>query len=257
MSSQQLPNVERRVHASGEKVLEFDNVAISFGSRHILQDISFHVVRGEFLCLLGPNGAGKSTLLKAVLGLLEPSGGSIKVLGGPPTHDTGKVGYVPQRKSFDRSFPATTIELIVANLRGQWPVRIKPEERDKAMEVLQRVKGERLAHAPLWALSGGETQRAFIARALVTQPEIIMFDEPAAGVDPRGRAELYELLNQIAADDYLSALMVTHSITAISQTAEKIVIVDGTVQAFGLPEDVFGDGAMMNLIGGHGPDAAH
>lgn len=254
--SQEVPqNVERRVHHSGEKVLEFDGVEITLGGRTILHDITFHVVRGEFLCLLGPNGAGKSTLLKAILGLLTPSAGTISVLGGPPTHDTSKIGYVPQRKDFDRSFPATTIEMIVANLRGQWPVRIKPDEREKAMAVLARVRGEKLANSPLWALSGGESQRAFIARALVTEPEIIMFDEPAAGVDQRGRGELYELLNEIAADDYLSALMVTHSITAISKTAEKVVIVDGNVQAFALPEELFGNGTLMSLIGGHGPDA--
>lgn len=257
MTRRPIPSVERRVHDSGEKVLEFRNVGITFGDREILRDISFHVVRGEFLCLLGPNGAGKSTLLKAVLGLLQPTSGEIVVLGGPPTHDTRRVGYVPQRKDFDRSFPATTLELIVANLRGEWPVRITADERERAMAALKRVNGEKLAKSPLWALSGGETQRAFIARALVTNPQIIMFDEPAAGVDRRGRTELYDLLNSIAADDYLSALMVTHSVTAISQTAEKIVVIDNTVQAFGLPVDLFGDGNLMHLIGGHGPDAAH
>ncbi len=244
----------RRVHDSGETVVEVEGVGFTFGEREILRDVSFHVVRGEFLCLLGPNGAGKSTLLKSLLGLIEPSAGTIRVLGGEPGTQPGRVGYLPQLKSFDRSFPATTAELIVANLRGRWPVRVTAEEREKVKQVLARVRGDALIDRPLHGLSGGETQRAFLARALVTDPEVLMLDEPAAGVDAKGRGELYELLHEIAHDDYLAAIMVTHSATAISRTAEKIALVDGTIVAFGLPEELFADDKLMALLGGHGPD---
>jgi zinc transport system ATP-binding protein len=246
--------IQRRVHPSGEKVLEVDRVGVSFDGRAILDEVSFHVVRGEFLCLLGPNGAGKSTLLKAMLGLLSPTRGAIRVLGAPPGERRDRIGYLPQLKSFDRSFPATSVELIVANLRGRWPLRVTPEERRRAVEALARVNAERLVDAPISRLSGGETQRVFLARALVTHPEILLLDEPAAGVDIRGREELYDLLHHISSDDYLAAVMVTHSVEAISRTAEKVALVDGTVQAFCLPEELFADQNLMALVGGHGPD---
>lgn len=245
--------VERRVHESGEVVVRVDDVGFTFDGREVLHDVSFHVVRGEFLCLLGPNGAGKSTLMKAMLGLIQPTTGTIEILGSAPGTQHGRVGYLPQLKSFDRSFPATALELIVANLRGRWPLRITKEERDKAAEVLRRVRGVRLLDLPLRSLSGGETQRVFLARALVTSPDLLMLDEPAAGVDARGRTELYDLLHEISADDHLAAVMVTHSARAISRTAEKIALVDGTIVAFGLPEELFSDDALMQLLGGHGP----
>jgi zinc transport system ATP-binding protein len=246
--------IERRVHASGEKVLELEGVGVEIGDRWLLRDISFYLQRGEFMCLLGPNGAGKSTLLKTFLGFLTPTAGTVRVLGTTPEEARPRIGYLPQLKSFDRTFPATTVELIVANLRGAWPVRIHADEREKAMAALKRVKGERLANKPLAGLSGGETQRVFLARALVTNPELLLLDEPAAGIDPVGRADLYDLLHEVSSDDYLAAVMVTHSITAISRTAEKIAFIDGTLRAFGFPGDLFGDAKLLKMLGGHEPD---
>jgi zinc transport system ATP-binding protein len=246
--------IERRVHPSGEKVLELEGVGVEIGDRVLLRDISFYLQRGEFMCLLGPNGAGKSTLLKTFLGFLKPTSGVVRVLGTTPEEARPRIGYLPQLKSFDRTFPATTVELIVANLRGAWPVRIHADEREKALAALRRVKGEHLANKPLAGLSGGETQRVFLARALVTDPELLLLDEPAAGIDPVGRADLYDLLHEVSSDDYLAAVMVTHSITAISRTAEKIAFIDGTLRAFGFPGDLFGDAKLLKMLGGHEPD---
>ncbi|HEV8322510.1 MAG TPA: metal ABC transporter ATP-binding protein [Myxococcota bacterium] len=246
--------VQPRIHASREPVLQLRGVGKAFGDRRILTDVTFEVLRGEFLCLVGPNGAGKSTLLKMILGLMEPTEGTILVLGKPPGKTPGAIGYVPQRKSFDRTFPATCVELIVANLRGSWPVVVTKQERDKAMAALVRTKGEHLAGRQLYALSGGETQRVFIARALVTDPQLVVLDEPAAGVDIRGREDLMELLHHISADDYLAAVMVTHSLMALSRTAEKVAYIDGTLQAFGLPSELLGHGKLAALLGGHTED---
>lgn len=240
-----------RIHSSGERVVEIDDVTVSYGAVTVLIDVSFHVLRGEFLCLLGPNGSGKSTLLRAMLGLVEPAGGEIRVLGKPPGTFPKRVGYVPQLKSYNRNFPATAVELIVANLRGSWPVRITAEERDLAEKALARVNGSELARLPLQALSGGQSQRVFLARALATEPELLLLDEPEAGVDARGRAELYELLSEVAHDDYLSAVMVTHSQVAINMTAEKVAFIDGTLQAFGLPIELFGQGRLSQLTVHH------
>jgi zinc transport system ATP-binding protein len=214
------------------RVLDVNNVCVSFGSRIVLDDVSFFVPKGEFLCLCGPNGAGKSTLLKTILGLIEPTSGDVV--------RSGTVGYVPQRKTFDRDFPATALELIVANLRGGWPIRIRDEERALAVKALSRVGGEKLIDKNLADLSGGETQRVFLARALVTNPVLIILDEPTAGVDVGGRQELLTLMEEISKSDELAAILVTHNIAAIARTAERILYLDGRVLAWGLPHELLG-----------------
>src|SRR5262249_27246443 len=112
------------------RVLDIAHVNKRFGDKVVLDDVSFYVPVGEFLCLCGPNGAGKSTLLKAILGLLQADDGAITIAGLPVEKGRSRVGYVPQRKAFDRDFPASPMEVIVANLRGRWPLRITPDERD-------------------------------------------------------------------------------------------------------------------------------
>jgi zinc transport system ATP-binding protein len=214
------------------RVLDVQSVCVDFGKRRVLDDVSFFVPKGEFLCLCGPNGAGKSTLLKTILGLIDPTSGEVV--------RSGTVGYVPQRKTFDRDFPATALELIVANLRGGWPIRVRDDEREKARKALSRVGGEKLIEKNLADLSGGETQRVFLARALVNNPVLIILDEPTAGVDVGGRQELLTLLEEISKSDELAAILVTHNIAAIARTAERILYLDGRVMAWGLPHELLG-----------------
>jgi zinc transport system ATP-binding protein len=222
------------------RVLDVEGVTVEFEGKRVLDDVSFFIPRGEFVCLCGPNGAGKSTLLKTILGLIEPTSGTIEVMGKPPGKAGRAIGYVPQRKTFDRDFPATALELIVANLRGGWPLFVRKEERDKARSALRRVGGEKLVDKALADLSGGETQRVFLARALVTDPALIVLDEPTAGVDVAGRSELLEIMEAISASEELSAILVTHNIAAVSRTAERIVYLDKRVIAWGLPNELIG-----------------
>jgi ABC-type Mn2+/Zn2+ transport system ATPase subunit len=216
------------------RVLEVNDISVSFGDRKVLEEVTFHVPVGEFLCLCGPNGAGKSTLLKAILGLIEPDTGTVMIENEPAAKARRKVGYVPQRKSFDRDFPATPIEVVVANLRGRWPIAITKEERKVAMDVLERTGAKRLAEAQMRDLSGGETQRVFIARALVTKPNLIILDEPTAGVDVGGRAAIVDLMAEISASDTLAAVLVTHNLQAIARCAERVIYLDKKVRAWGL-----------------------
>src|SRR5262249_13956633 len=135
-------------------------------------------------------------------------------------------------------FPASVAELIVANRQGAWPARISSEDRERARTVLARVGGEKLLDHSLRGLSGGETQRVFLARALVNDPELLLLDEPTAGVDARGRGEFLEVLGGIAARDALAALLVTHNEGAVRQLADRVVSLDHTVVAWGPPADV-------------------
>ncbi len=229
------------------RVLELEHITVDLSGKRILDDVSFWIPRGEFLCLCGPNGAGKSTLLKTVLGLLKPTSGTVRVTGKPLDQARACLGYVPQRKTFDRDFPATAVELIVANLRGAWPFRVTAAEREKARAVLRRVGGEKLLEKPLAGLSGGETQRVFLARALVTDPALIILDEPTAGVDVRGRAEFLDLLAEISASDELAAILVTHNLAAVARCAERVVYLDGRVVAWGLPNELLGHASLTAL----------
>jgi zinc transport system ATP-binding protein len=217
-----------------ERVLDVRNVSVRFGPRLVLEDVSFHVPVGEFLCLCGPNGAGKSTLLKSVLGLVKPNAGEIRIAGLPLSEGRKHIGYVPQRKAFDRDFPATPIEVIVANLRGKWPLFIRPEERDLAYAMLERTGAVKLAKAQMRDLSGGETQRVFLARALATKPRLLILDEPTAGVDVGGRAAIVDLMAEISASETIAAVLVTHNLQAIARCAERVLYLERKVRAWGL-----------------------
>lgn len=238
---------------AGTIVLDVKDLSVVLDERVILHDISFWIPKGEFVCLCGPNGAGKSTFLKTVLGLLRPTSGTIEILGQPAHEGRERVGYVPQRKAFDRDFPARAIDLIVAAMRGRWPFRVTEAERERARAALQRVGGQALIDKPLAGLSGGETQRVFLARALVNEPALLILDEPTAGVDVKGRAEFLDLLAEVSASDELAAVLVTHNVAAIARTAERIVyLTDGHLTAWGLPHELLGRRSFEAL---HAPDS--
>jgi ABC-type Mn2+/Zn2+ transport system ATPase subunit len=213
-------------------------VTVELDGRRVLDEVSFEVNTGEFVCLCGPNGGGKTTFLKAALGLLPLAAGSIEVLGRPPAAARSRVGYVPQAKTFNPAFPARVVDVITANARGTWPLRVGSAERERARAVLARVGGERLMDSLLRGLSGGEIQRVFLARALVNDPVLLLLDEPTAGVDARGRAEFLDVLSDVAARGDLAAVLVTHNATTVRRLARRVVYLERQVRAWGTPADV-------------------
>lgn len=228
------PLLGTRPPEDAPRVLDVRGVKKRFGERVVLDDVTFHVPVGEFLCLCGPNGAGKSTLLKIILGLVDADAGDIRIAGLPAEKGRKKIGYVPQRKAFDRDFPASPVEVIVANLRGRWPLRITKEERATAMSALERTGAAKLADAQMKDLSGGETQRVFLARALATKPDLLVLDEPTAGVDVGGRAAIIDLMAEISASETIAAILVTHNLQAIARCAERVLYLERSVKAWGL-----------------------
>jgi zinc transport system ATP-binding protein len=213
-------------------------VTVDLGHRRVLDDVSFDVGRGEFTALCGPNGGGKTTFLKAALGLLPLRSGEIEVLGTTSRAARPRVGYVPQVKTFNTAFPARVADVIAANRKGRWPLRLGSGEREEALTALAAVGGERLLDSSLAGLSGGEIQRVYLARALVTAPALLLLDEPTAGVDARGRAEFLDLLGGIAERRELAVVLVTHSASAVRRLARRAVYLHATVRAWGPPDEV-------------------
>lgn len=227
-------------------------VTVELGEQRVLDNVTFDVARGEFAALCGPNGGGKTTFLKAALGLLPLRSGRITVLGTTPRAARPRVGYVPQVKTFNAAFPARVADVITANRRGRWPFRLSAEDREAARDVLSLVGGEKLLDAGLSGLSGGEMQRVYLARALVNAPELLLLDEPTAGVDARGRVEFLDVLAGIADRRELAVVLVTHSAGAVRRLARRVVYVHATVRAWGVPDEVLDhDWELSGAFSGH------
>jgi len=239
--------------ATGD-ALELLHVTVRRGEVEVLRDVSLRLPERRLLAIIGPNGAGKSTLVKTLLGLVEPLRGQVRVFGRPPGADPVAIGYVPQLKTFDRSFPATALELVVSGLRRSWPARIRPRERDAACEALARVGAQRLTDRPLARLSGGELQRAFLARALVRRPRLVILDEPATGVDFLAEHDLNRLLEAYQRDADATVVMVTHDLAAARHHADQVAVLNRTLIGFGPPERALSASCLERAYGhvGHG-----
>ncbi len=215
----------------------------------MLRDVSFDLNAGEFLALVGPNGAGKSTLMKVALGLVTPLKGHAALFGEAAGRHPERVGYVPQLKTFDRSFPATALELVVSGLRRSWPARVRAVERDAARAALSQIGAERLETRPLAKLSGGELQRAFLARALVRRPALVLLDEPATGVDFLAEHDLYDLLETYQAASGATVAMITHDLTAARYHSSRVAVLNRRLHGFGTPDEVLCESCLKEAFG--------
>lgn len=164
----------------------------------MIDRVNLSVGPGEFVALVGPNGSGKSTLVRCLLGLLRPQAGKVRLFGMSPEHlaDRGRLGYVPQRSPVTRELPATVEEVVAAGrlARSGWRRRFRPEDRTEVEHAMASVALLDLRHRRVRELSGGQQQRAFIAKALASQPELLVLDEPVAGVDSESQRRFRDSL---------------------------------------------------------------
>jgi zinc transport system ATP-binding protein len=237
------------VSAVDAPALHFHHVSVRFGEVDVLEDVDFDLPAGEFLAIVGPNGAGKSTLLKVALGLVKPQRGHAAIFGFDAGKRPERIGYVPQLKTFDRSFPAVVLELIVSGLRRSWPTWIKRHEGERAREALRQVGALHLAERALAKLSGGELQRAFLARALVRRPDIVLLDEPATGVDFLAEHDLYDLLEGYQRETGATLAMVTHDLVAARHHATQVVVLNRRLHCFGRPAETLGEPCLQEAFG--------
>lgn len=217
-------------------VVEVENLTVTFNSHYPLDDLNLQIAQNEFVAIVGPNGAGKTTFLKTLLGLIHPAKGEVRILGSPPDKvPPESIGYVPQVKTMDRSFPALSIELVLTGIRGRWPWRFPKNEYEKAFNAMARVGVGHLAKRQISKLSGGELQRVCLARSIVREPKLVMLDEPATGIDVVGEADLYRLLEAYQKNSGAAILMVTHDWHAATHHADKVLLLNNKQISFGPP----------------------
>ncbi len=235
------------------------DLSVRLGSWLALDRVGLVLPEGAFMTIVGPNGAGKTTLLKCLLGLVEPTGGRIELLGHAPLEcPAAWLGYVPQLKTLDRSFPARAIELVATGVLGRWPGWLRGSARAAAQEALERVgMGER-ALRPISVLSGGELQRVYLARALARRPRLILLDEPAAGMDLAGEADMYAILEDYQSDAGATIVMVTHDWDAARHHSSHVLVLGRQQLAFGTPQEALSEAQLRQAFGhvGHRHDAA-
>jgi zinc transport system ATP-binding protein len=210
-------------------VVDLHDVWFSWpGGRHVLEAVSFSLEEGAFVSVVGPNGGGKTTLLKLLLGLLEPDRGRIRVLGETPVQARSRIGYMPQHATVDPRFPVHVLDVVSMGLLGPRP-RLgghSAADRAAARAALARVGLDGLERRPFSNLSGGQRQRALIARALVSDPELLLLDEPEAGLDRK--QDLYDLLGELNRD--ATVVVVSHDLGLVSHLVETVVCVRGRVE---------------------------
>jgi ABC-type Mn2+/Zn2+ transport system ATPase subunit len=205
-----------------ETLITLDNLSIGYNKQAVLTGMSFSISRGSFTAILGANGSGKSTLLKTVLGLLPPVAGHIDTASrGAPL----VFGYVPQSVQFDAVYLLTAFEVALMGSYGRVrPGLIAPSrERAFTRECLRAAGAEEFARKRFAELSGGQKQRVLIARALTTRPDILVLDEPTAGVDRNATHSVMEFISQIRKERKITVLLVTHDFAAVRKHAEQVI----------------------------------
>jgi zinc transport system ATP-binding protein len=222
--------------------IELRNVCFTYGGEPILYEVDLAIARGEFLGLIGPNGSGKSTLLKIVLGLLRPTEGEVRLFGQPAAqcNERWRIGYVPQRlNSFDAQFPATVTEIVgMGRFARLGPFR-RPQAADRAAvaQALAAVNMTSFADRRIGQLSIGQQQRAFIARALATEADLLILDEPTAAVDAATQEEFYHLLEHLNRDQGMTIVLVEHDLAMVASHVASIAVLNRHIVFRGTPAE--------------------
>lgn len=231
------------------EVIELEHAQMELGGRTIFQDMTFSLEAGEFAVILGPNGAGKSTLLKMLLGLLKPSAGIVRVLGQPPRRGNDEIGYAPQHRVLDADVALRARDLVGFGLDGHrwgigWPNRQRTALIDQALE---EVDASTFANAPVGQLSGGEQQRLLIAQALLTNPKLLLLDEPLSNLDITHQREIVQLVSQLCRSRQVTVMLVAHDINPLLTATDRVIYLANGQSAIGTPTEVITSKTLSKL----------
>lgn len=235
-------------------VVETDGLFCRYGAVEVISDLSFTLVKGDYVSLVGPNGSGKSTLVRAVLGLVHPVAGSISLFGTPLAgfRDWHRIGYLPQRNnSLNPYFPASVREIVGSGLTARssqrdWTAARRAMAVDRALDLLDI---RALQNELIGELSGGQQQRALLARAIVGEPDLLILDEPSAALDPETRERFFALLDSQQRQKGIAIILVTHDIGSVGRYATKLLYLDKRLIFFGSFDDFCASDDMGTYFG--------
>lgn len=230
-------------------VISLNDVTLILGGRNILDKVSFEIKRGEFVAILGPNGAGKTTLFKLLLGLLKPNSGTISVLGASPHRGDSEIGYAPQHRVLETDLALRARDVVGFGLDGnKWGIGFGSKDRDKKIDaVLKEVDVYQFADAPVGKLSGGEQQRLLIAQALITDPKILLLDEPLSNLDISHGQEIISVLTKISQARDVTIMLVTHDVNPLLPSASQVLYMANGHGVIGTPDAVITSETLSKL----------
>jgi zinc/manganese transport system ATP-binding protein len=233
------------------KVIELDHATLVVGDRRILVDTSFAIEQGEFIGLLGPNGAGKTTLMRAILGLLPPTAGDVRVFGHAPQRGNPAIGYVPQTHTLLSDSSVRGLDFIGSSVRGErWGVpSLRRADRNLINETLAAVGARELAERPLSAMSGGERQRIILAQAMLGEPRLLLLDEPLIGLDYRYQEAVIELVRRFARDRKITVLFSAHELNQLIGALDRVLYLGNGHAALGTVAEVVTTPVLSRLYG--------
>lgn len=232
------------------EILSVKNLSVRYGKDIIFHDVSFSVNEGDYIGIVGPNGSGKTTLIKAILGLLVPSYGQI--ISSNMNDKTNLFGYLPQKTlSNERGFPAKVHEIIKMGLliNKKEPRWISKSETSKVDDIMEKLKISDLKNKKAGTLSGGQMQRVLLARAIVSEPKILVLDEPTSALDPQIREEFYGIVNELNTTDNTTILLVSHDIGSLGKYTKKMLYIDRKLVFYGTYEEFCGSEEMTDYFG--------
>ncbi len=235
-----------------DSIVEVRAVTAGYNSHTALEGVSFTIEPGCLAGLVGPNGSGKSTLLKVLLGLHRPWGGEVFLYGREGRPPNGRIGYTPQSELVDWSFPVTVSDVVLMGRYGRIGLVRRPGEHDRevAMEALKRVRLADRAKRRIGELSGGEQRRALIARALAQQADLLLLDEPLAGLDATAQHDLLRLFESLRTEGK-TLFVATHDLSCVAADFDHAVLLNRRVIAFGRPSEVFTEEALSEAFQRH------
>ena len=234
-------------------LLRLDHVGVRLGGREILRDVSFAIRPGEFTGLIGANGAGKTTLLRVILGLQPVTAGQVLIDGAPrPARDTS-IGYVPQKLTIEPDMPLRVRDVVSLGIDGnKFGLRLPSRaRRELVSDMLTAVGAQRYADARIGELSGGEQQRVMIAHALISQPRLLLLDEPLANLDISSEQGVVSVLARLARSEHVAVLLSAHDMNPLMPVMDRIVYVAGGRVAVGSTDEVVQPEVLSRLYGQH------
>lgn len=218
MQTKQDPDNEIRV----------ENITFSYDKDIVINNAHFHIKKGSFTSFVGPNGGGKSTMAKLLLGLLTPNSGYISIFGKSPIEARGEIGYVPQYTNFDLNFPINIRDVVLMGTMKKGKLFYSSKDKHEVKSALEKVGLEGMEKRHFSMLSGGQRQRVLIARAIVSNPKVLILDEPTSSIDKVTENNLYELLFEL--NNKMTIILISHDLNFVSENIEKVICMNRDVK---------------------------